>query len=73
MNSDIPLKDAIVYHDKENYDIEKYIVHQKFDKASIFPDLAVLSLRTDIESKKLIAIRAGQSMSFIPRIKRVSF
>ena len=51
------MKDAIVYHDKENYDIEKYMVHQNFDKASIFPDLAVLSLRTDIESKKLIAIR----------------
>ena len=34
-------------------------MHQKFDKASIFPDLAVLSLRTDIESKKLIAIRAA--------------
>ena len=57
LNSDIPLKDAIVYHDKENYDIEKYMVHQKFDKAAIFPDLAVLSLRTHIESKKLIAIR----------------
>ena len=57
LNSDVPLKDAIVYHDKENYDIEKYMVHQKFYKAAIFPDLAVMSLRTDIESKKLIAIR----------------
>ena len=57
LNSDVSLKDAVVYHDKENYDIEKYTVHQKFDKGAIFPDLAVLSLRTDIESKKLIAIR----------------
>ena len=57
LNSDVSLKDAVVYHDKENYDIEKYTVHQKFDKGAIFPDLAVLSLKTDIESKKLIAIR----------------
>ena len=51
------MKDAVVYHDKENYDIEKYTVHQKFEKGAIFPDLAVLSLGTDIESKKLITIR----------------
>ena len=57
LNSDVSLKDAVVYHDKENYDIEKYTIHQKFDKGAIFPDLAILSLRTDIESTKLIAIR----------------
>ena len=57
LNSDVSLKDAVVYHDKENYDIEKYTVHQKFEKGAIFPDLAVLSLGTDIESKKLITIR----------------
>ena len=59
LNSDVLLKDAIVYHDKENYDIEKYIIHQKFDNGAIFPDLAVLSLKTDIKSKKLIAIRTS--------------
>ena len=57
LNSDVLLKDAIVYHDKENYDIEKYIVHQKFDKGAIFPDLAVLKLTKDMESKTLISLK----------------
>ena len=30
LNSDVSLKDAVVYHDKENYDIEKYTVPTGF-------------------------------------------
>ena len=52
-NSDVPLKDAIVYHDKKSYGIEKYTVNQNYDKGARFQAFAVLSLRKDIESKKL--------------------
>ena len=57
LNSDLPLEDAIVYHNKENYDIEKYTVYPKFDKGAIVPDLAVLKLTKDIESKTLISLQ----------------
>ena len=67
LNSDIHLEDAIVYHDKQNYNIEKYTVHQKFLKSAIFPDLAVVSLRTDIELKELIVFR--RSVQFHPQEK----
>ena len=52
-NSDVPLKDAIVYHDKKSYGIEKYTVNQNFDKGARFQAFAVLSLRKDIGSKNL--------------------
>ena len=56
-NSDVPLNDAIVYHDKKSYGIEKYTVNQNFDKGARFQAFAVLSLRKDIESKNLIIIK----------------
>ena len=56
-NSDVPLKNAIVYHDKKSYGIEKYTVNQNYDKGARFQAFAVLSLRKDIESKNLIIIK----------------
>ena len=52
-NSDVPLKDAIVYHrhDKKSYGIKKYTVNQNFDKGARFQAFAVLSLRKNIELK----------------------
>ena len=50
MNSDVPLSNAIVFHDKKSYGIEKYTIPRNFDgDFSLFPDLAVLKLTKDIK------------------------
>jgi hypothetical protein len=52
-NSDVHLKNAIIYHDKKSYGIDKYTVHLNFDgDFSLFPDLAVLKLTKDIKLNK---------------------
>ena len=49
-NSDVHLKNAIIYHDKKPYGIEKYTIPPNFDgDFSQFPDLAVLKLTKDIK------------------------
>ena len=49
-NSDVHLKNAIIYHDKKSYGIEKYSIPRNFDgDFSLFPDLAVLKLTKDIK------------------------
>ena len=57
LNSNVPLKNVILYHDKKSYHIEKYTIHQKFHFGATFPDLAVLKLTKDIESKNLISMK----------------
>ena len=57
MNSDVHLSNAIVFHDKKSYGIEKYTIHQKFYFGAIVPDLAVLKLTKGIDSKTLISLK----------------
>ena len=49
LNSEFPLKKAIIHHDKKSYSIDKYTIPQNFDgDFSLFPDLAVLKLTKDM-------------------------
>ena len=67
MNSDVPLSNAIVFHDKKSYGIEKYTIHQNFDLGAIIPDLSVLKLTNDIESNNVIVV--GKLIHFYPQDK----
>ena len=67
MNSDVPLSNAIVFHDKKSYGIEKFTIHQNFDFRAIIPDLSVLKLTKDIESKNVIVVR--KLIHFYPQDK----
>ena len=68
-NSDDHLRNAIIYHDKKSYGIEKYTIPPNFDgDFSVFPDLAVLKLTKNIKWNNWIVVR-NQLINFYPQDK----
>ena len=68
-NSDDHLKNAITYHDKKSYGIEKYTIPGNFDgDFSLFPDLAVLKLTKDMKLNKWIVLK-NKLIDYYPQDK----
>ena len=66
-NSDDYLRNAILYHDKNSYGIEKYTIPSSFDgDFSLFPDLAILKLTKNIKWNNWIVVR-NRLINFYPQ------
>ena len=66
-NSNVHLRNAIIYHDKKSYGIEKYTIPRNFDgDFSLFPDLSVLKLTKDIKWNKWIVV-TNRLINFYPQ------
>ena len=61
------MKNAIIYHDKKSYGIEKYTILPNFDgDFSLFPDLVVLKLTKNIKWNRWIVVK-NQLINFYPQ------